>query len=96
MATAADKLVGTVLILIGLITFLYYSTWVLVLPFVDPSHPLQAYFLPRPYTVIVPGLLLVGGVSAIAAFFYLIKSRAARAKAAATPNAPAANKVKAT
>lgn len=43
--------------------FLYYSTWVLVLPFVDQNSFLHSLFLPRDYALKIPILLLViGGV----------------------------------
>lgn len=43
--------------------FVYYSTWVLVLPFVDDSSVLQSFFLPRDYAIKIPILLLlIGGV----------------------------------
>ncbi|XP_067826010.1 dolichol phosphate-mannose biosynthesis regulatory protein isoform X2 [Heptranchias perlo] len=46
----------------SLLLFTYYTLWVIVLPFVDSSHILHSYFLPREYAVILPavaGLMLV-------------------------------------
>ena len=43
--------------------FGYYSTWVLILPFVDESSGLQSLFLPRDYAIKIPILLLlIGGL----------------------------------
>ncbi|XP_043576465.1 dolichol phosphate-mannose biosynthesis regulatory protein isoform X2 [Chiloscyllium punctatum] len=61
-ATGADQVVGMGLVGFSLVVFTYYTIWVIVLPFVDSSHILHSYFLPREYAVILPavaGLLLV-------------------------------------
>lgn len=48
--------------------FLYYSTWVLVLPFVDESNSLHGFFLPRDYAIKIPVLLLLIGGIAVGSF----------------------------
>ncbi|XP_017665902.1 PREDICTED: dolichol phosphate-mannose biosynthesis regulatory protein [Lepidothrix coronata] len=62
MATATDQLVGFGLVAFSLILFVYYTLWIIVLPFIDNNHGIHQYFLPREYAVIIPvvaGLLLV-------------------------------------
>uniref|UniRef100_A0A3B3XQQ0 Dolichol phosphate-mannose biosynthesis regulatory protein n=1 Tax=Poecilia mexicana TaxID=48701 RepID=A0A3B3XQQ0_9TELE len=56
MATGADQAVGMSLVLFSLLLFSYYTVWVIVLPFVDGRHVLHRYFLPREYSVILPGV----------------------------------------
>ncbi|XP_058861453.1 dolichol phosphate-mannose biosynthesis regulatory protein-like isoform X2 [Acipenser ruthenus] len=40
----------------SLLLFIYYTLWVIVLPFVDSDHVIHGYFLPREYSVILPGI----------------------------------------
>ncbi|XP_048874818.1 dolichol phosphate-mannose biosynthesis regulatory protein [Brienomyrus brachyistius] len=56
MATGVDQVVGMGLVAFSLILFSYYTVWVIVLPFVDSDHIIQKYFLPREYSVILPGV----------------------------------------
>ncbi|XP_034566154.1 dolichol phosphate-mannose biosynthesis regulatory protein [Notolabrus celidotus] len=66
MASGVDQAAGMSLVVFSLVLFTYYSMWVIVLPFVDSDHVLHKYFLPREYSVILPGtaavilLLLIG------------------------------------
>ncbi|KAI9182995.1 Dolichol phosphate-mannose biosynthesis regulatory protein [Blastocladiella emersonii ATCC 22665] len=88
MASAQDKAVGSVFILIAAIVWLYYTTWVFVLPFVDADHFLHSFFLAREYAILLPTLLLVVGVTGIGGFIGMsvvkkqLKSKAAAKKAA--------------
>ncbi|KAM4635526.1 dolichol phosphate-mannose biosynthesis regulatory protein [Polymixia lowei] len=59
MATAADQAFGVSLVGFSLLLFTYYSIWVIILPFVDSDHVLHKYFLPREYSVILPGIAAV-------------------------------------
>ncbi|XP_010719132.1 dolichol phosphate-mannose biosynthesis regulatory protein [Meleagris gallopavo] len=62
MATATDRAVGFGLVAFSLILFVYYTLWIIVLPFIDSDHSIHRYFLPREYAVIIPmvaGLLLL-------------------------------------
>ncbi|KAG9281731.1 dolichol phosphate-mannose biosynthesis regulatory protein [Astyanax mexicanus] len=56
MATGADQAVGLGLVGFSLLLFTYYTLWVIVLPFVDSDHVIHSYFLPREYSVILPGV----------------------------------------
>ncbi|XP_052038151.1 dolichol phosphate-mannose biosynthesis regulatory protein [Apodemus sylvaticus] len=62
MATGTDQVVGFGLVAVSLIIFTYYTTWVILLPFIDSQHVIHKYFLPRAYAVLLPlaaGLLLL-------------------------------------
>ncbi|XP_061459835.1 dolichol phosphate-mannose biosynthesis regulatory protein [Rhineura floridana] len=62
MATATDQLVGYGLVAFSLVLFAYYTTWIIILPFIESDHLIHKYFLPREYSVIIPvvaGLLLL-------------------------------------
>ncbi|XP_065127541.1 dolichol phosphate-mannose biosynthesis regulatory protein [Paramisgurnus dabryanus] len=56
MATGTDQVVGFGLVAFSLSLFTYYTIWVIVLPFVDRDHVIYSYFLPREYSVILPGV----------------------------------------
>nr|KAF6314419.1 dolichyl-phosphate mannosyltransferase subunit 2, regulatory [Myotis myotis] len=62
MATGTDQVVGLGLVAVSLIIFIYYTAWVILLPFIDSQHVIHKYFLPRAYAVAIPlaaGLLLL-------------------------------------
>ncbi|XP_056147065.1 dolichol phosphate-mannose biosynthesis regulatory protein [Lampris incognitus] len=59
MATLTDQAVGMSLVGFSLLLFIYYSVWVIVLPFMDTAHVLHKYFIPREYSVILPGIAAV-------------------------------------
>lgn len=59
MASGVDQAAGMSLVVFSLLLFTYYSVWVVVLPFVDGDHALHQYFLPREYSVILPGVAAV-------------------------------------
>ncbi|XP_075885277.1 dolichol phosphate-mannose biosynthesis regulatory protein [Nelusetta ayraudi] len=56
MATGVDQAAGLSLVVFSLLLFSYYSVWVIIMPFVDSDHVLHRYFLPREYSVILPGI----------------------------------------
>ncbi|XP_041825533.1 dolichol phosphate-mannose biosynthesis regulatory protein [Melanotaenia boesemani] len=68
MATGVDQVAGMSLVVSSLLLFTYYSVWVIILPFVDRNHMLQKYFLPREYSVILPGIAAVILLLCIGAF----------------------------
>ncbi|XP_051268358.1 dolichol phosphate-mannose biosynthesis regulatory protein [Dicentrarchus labrax] len=77
MATGVDQAVGMSLVVFSLLLFTYYSVWVIILPFVDGDHVLHKYFLPREYSVILPGIAAVVLLLCIGAFTAVVmwKSR---------------------
>ncbi|XP_009704505.1 PREDICTED: dolichol phosphate-mannose biosynthesis regulatory protein, partial [Cariama cristata] len=67
-ATATDRVVGfglgafRLVLFFSLVLFIYYTLWIIILPFIDNDHGIHRYFLPREYAVIIPvvaGLLLL-------------------------------------
>uniref|UniRef100_A0A3P8SUH9 Dolichol phosphate-mannose biosynthesis regulatory protein n=1 Tax=Amphiprion percula TaxID=161767 RepID=A0A3P8SUH9_AMPPE len=71
-ATRVDQAVGMSLVVFSLLLFTYYSVWVIVLPFVESDHVLHIYFLPREYSVILPGIAAVILLLCIGAFTAVI------------------------
>ncbi|CAM9895986.1 unnamed protein product [Pylaiella littoralis] len=78
MVLSSDKLVGSGLLLLSVTIFVYYTLWVFVLPFVDTSHPLQEFFLPRKYAIAIPTLLVIVLVTLVATFIGLTLMKSAR------------------
>ncbi|XP_037121807.1 dolichol phosphate-mannose biosynthesis regulatory protein [Syngnathus acus] len=72
MATGVDQAAGMSLIVFSLMLFTYYSIWVIVLPFMDTDHVLHKYFLPREYSVILPGIAAVLLLLCIGAFTAIV------------------------
>ncbi|XP_066466948.1 dolichol phosphate-mannose biosynthesis regulatory protein [Tiliqua scincoides] len=59
---STDQLVGYSLVAFSLVLFVYYTVWIIILPFIESDHLIHKYFLPREYSVIIPvvaGLLLL-------------------------------------
>ncbi|KAL4802715.1 dolichol phosphate-mannose biosynthesis regulatory [Aspergillus unguis] len=68
--------------------FLYYTAWTLLMPFVDPGHPLHAFFLPRVWAIRIPVFLTLLGSAVVGTFIAIVminsnKKKEAKAKAAA-------------
>lgn len=78
MAVGSDKLVGTGLLLASVTIFVYYTLWVIVLPFVDTSHPVQDFFLPRKYAIAIPTVLVIIVVALVVSFIGLTVMKSAR------------------
>lgn len=61
-----DRLIGLFLLVGGGMLGIYYSTWVIVLPFVDKENVLQMFFPPKVFAIAFPlaigviGLLVIG------------------------------------
>ncbi|KAI8613912.1 dolichol phosphate-mannose biosynthesis regulatory [Chytriomyces sp. MP71] len=68
MASSSDRLVGSVLLFVAAVVFLYYTTWTLILPLFDESSSLHAFFPDRVWALRIPVILIVVGGSLIAAF----------------------------
>ena len=73
-------MIGLVCLSTSSVIFLYYTTWALIVPFVDIDHPLQRYFLPRKYAMLIPAVLLVLGVTLVGSFLALVMIRSAQKK----------------
>jgi dolichyl-phosphate mannosyltransferase polypeptide 2 regulatory subunit len=75
-----SKATGQALLLTSLISFAYYTFWVLVTvpptqPFIDEDHWLQAYFPERKWAILVPTAVGVVILSGTVTFLGLIVVR---------------------
>ncbi|KAA6416210.1 MAG: dolichol phosphate-mannose biosynthesis regulatory [Lasallia pustulata] len=89
-----DKLVGLAMLLVATTVFLYYTTWTLLMPFVDPGHPLHDLFPPRVWAIRIPVILILLGSAVVGSFLSVVMIRSNRKKAAKA-KAVAAGKKKA-
>ncbi|KAJ2777337.1 Dolichol phosphate-mannose biosynthesis regulatory protein [Coemansia javaensis] len=82
MSLVHDKAIGAALLAIGSFVFAYYSTWTLVIPFVDEDHPARRLFPPQWFAVAIPVFLLAVGVTGLFGFlsFVMLKSGKKAAK----------------
>ncbi|KAL3461058.1 dolichol phosphate-mannose biosynthesis regulatory [Aspergillus heterothallicus] len=81
------QLVGSAMLLAATAIFLYYTAWTLLMPFVDPGHPLHAFFLPRVWAIRIPVFLTLLGSAVVGTFIGIVminsnKKKVAKAKAA--------------
>ncbi|XP_041098632.1 dolichol phosphate-mannose biosynthesis regulatory protein [Polyodon spathula] len=72
MASSVDQAVGLGLVGFSLVLFVYYTLWVIVLPFVDSDHAIHGYFLPREYSVILPGVAALVLVLFVGTFIVVV------------------------
>jgi len=76
----SDRVVGTVLLSVSTIVFVYYSVWVLVTPFVDGEAWVGFLFPDRYYALIVPITLLFIILIVIFTFIALVMIRGGKRK----------------
>ncbi|KAH9498987.1 Dolichol phosphate-mannose biosynthesis regulatory protein [Bulinus truncatus] len=62
MSPGMDQVTGWSLVSLSGFIFVYYSVWVIILPFVDQDQPIHKFFLPRIYALAGP---LIAGVIAL-------------------------------
>ncbi|KZV90254.1 hypothetical protein EXIGLDRAFT_569411, partial [Exidia glandulosa HHB12029] len=74
----SDKALGSLMLLVASVVFVYYTTWALVLPFLPPDNAVHQYFLPREWAVRIPALILLLGLSAVGAFVSTVMIREGR------------------
>ncbi|XP_075690298.1 dolichol phosphate-mannose biosynthesis regulatory protein isoform X2 [Rhinoderma darwinii] len=82
MATGSDRLAGAGLVAFSTVIFLYYTVWVIGLPFIDSDHVIHSFFLPREYAVLLPltvGLMLLLFMGVFVTYF-MWKSRSPKKK----------------
>ncbi|KAH8431830.1 Dolichol phosphate-mannose biosynthesis regulatory protein [Aspergillus melleus] len=82
------QLVGSTMLLVATAIFLYYTAWTLLMPFVDPGHPLHDLFPPRVWAIRIPVFLTLLASAVVGTFIGIVminsnKKKAAKAKAAA-------------
>ncbi|PFH54332.1 hypothetical protein AMATHDRAFT_135819, partial [Amanita thiersii Skay4041] len=80
----SDKALGSAMLLVASVIFVYYTVWAILLPFIDSSSIVHSYFPQREWAVRIPAFLLVIGLSAIGAFIgtTIIKENKKRAQRA--------------
>ncbi len=57
---AESKFLGLLWFITTLAFWLYYTMWIVISPFVEPSHSLQRYFPDRKWGIVIPILLGIG------------------------------------
>ncbi|KAM0937061.1 putative dolichyl-phosphate beta-D-mannosyltransferase [Dioscorea sansibarensis] len=74
----ADKVVGFLLSAISLTIFIYYTFWVIILPFVDTDHFIHGYFLPQEFAILIPVFAGVALLCFLCVFvgYVMLKSKA--------------------
>ena len=55
-----SKSLGTLWFISVLAFWIYYTFWIIISPFVEPSHAMQRYFPDRKWGIVVPILLGIG------------------------------------
>ncbi|KAL7268145.1 Dolichol phosphate-mannose biosynthesis regulatory protein, partial [Rhizina undulata] len=60
--------------------FLYYSIWTLLMPFVDPGHPLHDLFPPRVWAIRIPVILILVGIAVVGSFLSVVMIRSGQKK----------------
>ncbi|KAL2218672.1 dolichol phosphate-mannose biosynthesis regulatory protein [Thermoascus aurantiacus ATCC 26904] len=86
------RLVGSAMLLVATAIFLYYTAWTLLMPFVDPDHPLHDLFPPRVWAIRIPVILTLLGSAVVGSFLGIVMIKGSRKKAV---KAKAAGKKKA-
>ena len=73
-----DKAVGFFLISAAALILVYYTCWVVILPFVPPSNFLHDFFPSQTYAVAIPATVLSMAVTVIAfvAGFVIMREKA--------------------
>ena len=76
LMTAGDKLVGVAGLVLSIAIFAYYTTWVLVAPFVDNSvTSFHRFFPDRWWAIAGPCVLLAAAVTFVATFIRYVSSK---------------------
>jgi dolichyl-phosphate mannosyltransferase polypeptide 2 regulatory subunit len=76
-----DKLVGLTMLVAASVVFLYYTTWTLLMPFVDDDHTLHSFFPPRVWAIRIPVILILLASAVVGSFLGMVMIRSNRKKA---------------
>ncbi|QEL60379.1 hypothetical protein CJJ09_002485 [Candidozyma auris] len=77
-----DKLIGLGMLAVATLVFVYYTSWVFLLPFVGDDSVINQFFLPRDYAIKLPFLLLLLAVLAVGSFIgYVLTKNAEKERA---------------
>ena len=80
MATGSDQVVGMAMMIGGSLTFIYYTLWIIVLPFVAADHVIQKYFPDRMYAILIPVVAGVFALFVIGSFISIVLLKKKRAE----------------
>ncbi|EEB06117.1 dolichol-phosphate mannosyltransferase subunit 2 [Schizosaccharomyces japonicus yFS275] len=58
--------------------FIYYTIWILVMPFVDSSNPTQLLFLDREWAIRIPVILILFVICVVGTFISLVMIKSSR------------------
>ncbi|EPY52216.1 dolichol-phosphate mannosyltransferase subunit 2 [Schizosaccharomyces cryophilus OY26] len=58
--------------------FIYYTIWILIMPFVDGMNPTQKFFLDREWAIVVPVSLMLFGICLVGTFISLVMIKSQR------------------
>ena len=76
LMSAGDKVVGVAGLVLSIAIFAYYTTWVLVAPFVDKSvTSFHRFFPDRWWAIAGPCVLLAAAVTFVATFMRYVSSK---------------------
>ncbi|ORY79950.1 dolichol phosphate-mannose biosynthesis regulatory protein Dpm2 [Protomyces lactucae-debilis] len=82
MASSIDKLIGLLMLFVATFVFVYYTAWVMLMPFVDQGHPLHELFPAREWAIRIPVILLILGGTLVGSFLGMVMVRSSQKKAA--------------
>ncbi|KZF25088.1 dolichol phosphate-mannose biosynthesis regulatory protein Dpm2 [Xylona heveae TC161] len=77
-----DRLAGLGMLIVASVVFIYYTIWTLLMPFVDPGHPLHDLFPPRVWAIRIPVILILLGSAVVGSFLGVVMIRSNRKRAA--------------
>jgi len=52
-----DRIIGALLVSVSVVGVVYYTMWVLILPFFSNDHPVHSMFPPITVALLIPALL---------------------------------------
>ncbi|ORX38822.1 dolichol phosphate-mannose biosynthesis regulatory [Kockovaella imperatae] len=79
----SDKILGGGMLAVAAFVFSYYTTWALLLPFLDSDSIAHSFFPDRIWAIRLPLILLLLGISGIGLFFSRVMMAEARKRASA-------------
>ncbi|KAH7103840.1 dolichol phosphate-mannose biosynthesis regulatory [Auriculariales sp. MPI-PUGE-AT-0066] len=68
----SDKALGSLMLLVASVVFVYYTVWALVLPLIPQDNSIHDYFPAREWAVRIPAIILFLGLSAVGAFVSMV------------------------
>ncbi|KAG4096353.1 dolichol phosphate-mannose biosynthesis regulatory [Neocallimastix lanati (nom. inval.)] len=63
---------GSVFLICSIIFFIYYTLWVIILPFVDEGHIMKSFFPSYEWAIGVPVVCIIVGATIVFVFISLV------------------------